>query len=207
MPSARQVDDPRPVARVTSLQVAHSIADDDIDIEHIAAIEAEFSDNPGKRSLKEPDSKPEKKLKTDTVINSDEFPEDIDCFIDEDEEYLKEMEAQFDAQSENIGPVKTSSEPFVYIKQINDMKDSDKVGSVFKVKAQIMKLLSKLSVGKDGWSLRCTLIDGTGNIDVDFTSDVLSKLVGFTPQEMNDLKKKMASIPALKEKAVSVSTY
>ncbi|KAL0870924.1 hypothetical protein ABMA27_004753 [Loxostege sticticalis] len=203
MPSARQVDDPRPVARVTSLQVAHSIADDDIDIEHIAAIEAEFSDNPGKRSLKEPDSKPEKKLKTDTVINSDEFPEDIDCFINEDEEYLKEMEAQFDAQSENIGPVKTSSEPFVYIKQINDMKDSDKVGRVFKVKAQIMKLLSKLSVGKDGWSLRCTLIDGTGNIDVDFTSDVLSKLVGFTPQEMNDLKKKMASIPALKEKAVS----
>ncbi|XP_028167377.1 recQ-mediated genome instability protein 1-like [Ostrinia furnacalis] len=201
MPPARQVDDSRPVARVTSLQVASTIADDDIDLDHIAAIEAEFSTNPGKRQLTHLDLKPEKKLKTEVVNNPDDYPDDND-FLDEDEDYLKEMEAQFDAQTAK-GPVKASSEPFVYIKQINDMKHSDKVGRVFKVKAQIMKLLSKLSVGKDGWSLKCTLIDGTGNIDVDFTSDVLSKLVGFTPQEMNDLKKKMASNPALKEKAVS----
>lgn len=64
---------------------------------------------------------------------------------------------------------------------------------------------SQLSVGKDAWSLKCTIVDGTGSIDADFTSDILSKLVGFTPQEMNQLKKQMVNNPALKAKAVEVS--
>ncbi|CAH0755601.1 unnamed protein product [Diatraea saccharalis] len=205
----------RPVAVVTSLQVAHSMpdADDDIDIDDIAAIEAEYC-NPGKRPLNDNNSKPDKKLKTDiknTVNRADEYPDDDECFFGEDEDYLREVEAQMEAQEKGStqkceGPMVLSAEPYVYIKQINDMNEANKSGRVFKVKAQIMKLLSKLSVGKDGWSLRCTLIDGTGCIDVDFTSDVLSKLVGFTPQEMNLMKKQMATDLTVKEKAVLVST-
>ncbi|XP_049876094.1 recQ-mediated genome instability protein 1-like [Pectinophora gossypiella] len=208
----------RPVARVTpsstNIQTTstNGFAEDDIDIDQIAAIEAQF-DNSGKRPSSEKSSKPEKKIKMDTVNTTDDYPNDDDLF-DEDEEYLREMEANFDAAEgaakisskskvEPKFPINISAEPFVYIKQINELSNEDKTGRVFKVKGQIIKLLSKLSVGKDGWSLRCTLVDGTGTIDVEFTSNVLSKLVGYTPQEMNQLKKQMMTKPELKEKAVS----
>lgn len=109
-------------------------------------------------------------------------------------------------RNELIEPVKypltIPPEPYVYIKQILDLPESERVGRVFKVKAQIMKLLSKLVVGKDNWNLKCTIIDGTGTLDVEFTSEVLSELVGFTPQEMNQLKKEMVSKPEVREKAV-----
>ncbi|XP_073967026.1 recQ-mediated genome instability protein 1-like [Choristoneura fumiferana] len=198
--------DPRPVAVVTSVQVAN-FADDDIDVDQLAAIEAQIS-NPSKRSLTDTThTSTEKKLKMDntsTVNRVEDYPEDNDLFA-EDEDYLRELENKFDASYNTPKvkfPVPVSSEPFVYIKQINDMRESEKAGRVFRVKGQIMKLLSKLSVGKDGWSLRCTIVDGTGSIDVDFTNNVLSKLVGFTPQEMNQLKKQMATKPELKQKAV-----
>ncbi|KAL4705814.1 hypothetical protein ACJJTC_006534 [Scirpophaga incertulas] len=203
VPRSRAEPDPRPVARVTSLQVAHSMADDDINIDDIAAIEAEYCSNPVKRSLKEPDNKPEKKLKSE-VNRSDEYPDENDFFLNEDEDYFNEVEAQFEGhERKQNGPVVVSSEPFTYIKQINDLQALDREGRVFKIKAQIMKLLSKLSVGKDGWSLRCTLIDGTGSIDADFTSEVLTRLVGFTPREMNQMKRQMVSDPTVKEKTVA----
>lgn len=132
-----------------TFQVANSIPDEDFDVD-MAALEAEF-DNPGKRPLRDVDTKPEKKQKIEPYVPTntvDDYPDDLDCFADEDEDYLKEIEAEFDAQECKgaKGPVVVSSEPFVYIKQINDMKEADRVGRVFKVKAQIMKLLSKLSV-------------------------------------------------------------
>lgn len=152
------------------------------------------------------------KIDLTNIVNTvDDYPDDNDVFINEDEDYLREIENEFDARniqpcsSNNKSPISVSAEPYVYIKQINDLPESKRAGRVFNVKGQIMKLLSKLSVGKDGWSLKCTIVDGTGSIDVDFTSEVLSKLVGFTPQEMNQLKKQMAIKPELKDKAVCVS--
>lgn len=240
MPPPAQTFDPpldhRPVARVTSLQVASAFNDDDIDIDQLADIEAQITEVPTKRSLTNQHSNPEKKIKIDLTTNVtttkidlttdvntakvdltanvntiDDYPDDCDVFINEDEDYLREMEDQFDARnnqpcnSRDKDPISLSAEPYVYIKQINELPESKRVGRVFKVKGQIMKLLSKLSVGKEGWSLKCTIVDGTGSIDVEFTSEVLSKLVGFTPQEMNQLKKQMATKPELKEKAVCVS--
>ncbi|XP_063537349.1 recQ-mediated genome instability protein 1-like [Cydia strobilella] len=190
-------DPPRPVAIVTSVQQAN-FADDDIDIDQLADIEAQLTN---KRSLPDDRSKPEKKLKIDpidTINRVEDYPDDNDLFA-EDEDYLRELESKFDTDS---GPVQISSEPFTYLKLINEMREIEKAGRVFRVKAQIMKLLSKLSVGKEGWSLRCTIVDGTGSLEVDFTNNVLSKLVGYTPQEMNQLKKQMATNPQLKEKAV-----
>lgn len=215
----------RPVAIVTSLQVASFNDEDDaIDIDQLAAIEAQMSENPGKRYLNEGTSNPEKKLKlnkTSSVTETskitplaptnrfDDYPDD-NIFIEEDEDYLRELEADIDAKQNklysNTHKVKNvSPEPFVYIKQINEMADSEKAGRVYKVKAQIMKLLSKLAVGKDGWSLKCNIVDGSGSLDVDFTSDVLSKLFGFTPQEMNQLKKEMATKPEIKAQVGAVS--
>lgn len=204
----------RPVERGNSLPTPTTFAEDDIDIDQLAEIEAQFTDNSAKRQLDTAERNPGKKLKMDSMVTTnrvDDYPDENDIFMEEDEDYLRLMEEKFDAENSkptftaNKGPITVSSEPYVYIKQINDMKESDRIGKVFKVKGQIMKLLSKLSVGKDAWSLRCTIVDGTGCIDVDFTSDVLSKLVGFTPQEMHDIKKRMSTEPAMKEKAVSVS--
>ncbi|CAG4994612.1 unnamed protein product [Parnassius apollo] len=196
---------------VVNNQELDTFVEDDIDVDQLAAIEAQFTENPGKRPLTDNSSNPEKKAKMNpnTVVNSiDEYPEDED-FIIEDEDYIKEMEAKFDAHDRGVSdcvnktPITLPKEPFVYIKQINELSVNEKSGKVFKVKGQIMKLLSKLSVGKDGWTLKCAIVDGTGSMDVDFTSDVLSKLVGFTPLEMNQIKKQMATKPELKEKAVS----
>ncbi|XP_068617889.1 recQ-mediated genome instability protein 1-like [Battus philenor] len=191
----------------TSMQT-ETFADDDLDMEQLAAIEAQFVEHPAKRPLYDSNSRPEKKIKVNTEDNSaDDYPADDDLMF-EDEDYLREMEAQFDAQDhelnerDNRAPVQVSKEPFVYIKQIKELSDTQLSGKVFKVKAQIMKLLSKLSVGRDGWSLKCEIVDGTGTLNVDFTSDVLSELVGLTPIEVNRIKKHMATKPEMKEKAV-----
>ena len=187
-----------------------NFADDEIDVDQLAALEEQFIDNnTGKRPLVTENTNPEKKLKP--TVNEDEYPDENDIFFAEDEEYLRELESEIDSRNndfntpQNTGPNTVSSEPFVYIKQIKDMNESDRVGKVFKVKGQVMCLLSKLSVSKEGWSLKCTIVDGTGNLDVEFTSEVLSKLVGYTPQEMTAIKREMATKPELKEKAITVS--
>ncbi|XP_023942791.2 recQ-mediated genome instability protein 1-like [Bicyclus anynana] len=199
---------------------ASNFADDDIDVDELSAIEAEYSDSRVRRPLDDSTHQPEKKMKidlttnTNTVDNSnrnpttntaDDYPDDADmCF--EDEDYLREMEAQFDAK-ENVfnsdspkTPIRVASEPYVYIKQILDMNEESRAGRVFKVKGQILKLLSKLLVNKEAWTLKCTIVDGTGCLDVDFTSDVLSKLVGFTPPEMVKLRKEISGKPEIKAK-------
>lgn len=201
----------RPISTTDYAQVANF--DDDIDFNQLEELEAQFTENPAKRSLTHENPKPEKRLKmshVETINKVEDYPSAADLFQDEDD-YLRELEADFDAKEQEMynpkpqGPITINPEPFIYIKQINDLAEESKRGKVFRVKGQIMRLLSKLSVGKDGWSLRCTIVDGSGSIDVDFTSEVLSQVVGYTPQEMNQMKKQMSSQPDLKEKAVTVS--
>ncbi|XP_046969732.1 recQ-mediated genome instability protein 1-like [Vanessa cardui] len=221
-----------------------NFVEDEIDMEQLAVIEAQYSSALTKRRSEDDMANPDKRIKRDPVSssNNDDYPDDNDMFF-EDEEYLKELEAKFDekeneqfntdfnnrgdrpesnginnpmtASSNNTAStskdrsepisrsIRPSSEPFVYIKQINDLSELERTGKVFKVKAQILKILSKLTVGKEGWSLSCTIVDGTATIDVDFSSDVLSKLVGFTPQEMIQMKKQMAKNAQIKDAAVS----
>ncbi|CAH2247884.1 jg12245 [Pararge aegeria aegeria] len=217
----------RPNSRVTA--PVSNFADDEIDFDELSAIEAQYSDSRVKRPLDEGSHKPEKKLKMDSITNTntfhfpddnnfeskpptantvDDYPDDVDISF-EDEEYLREMEANFDARENGLSSdnykdqIPMSSEPYVYIKQIQDLSEQSKVGRVFKVKGQILKLLSKLLVSKEAWTLKCTIVDGTGCLDVDFTSDVLSKLVGFTPQEMIQLRKQIGSKPEVKAKVES----
>ncbi|XP_013140846.1 PREDICTED: recQ-mediated genome instability protein 1-like isoform X2 [Papilio polytes] len=183
--------------------------DDDIDVDQLAAIEAQILDNPNKRISDENYSRPDKKAKINenTVNCVDDYPDDEDIMF-EDEDYIRDMEAQFDAHDIELNahinkdPKPVSVEPFVYIKQINELSESEREGKVFKVKGQIIKLLSKLFVSKEGWSLKCAIVDGTGSLDVDFTSDVLSKLVGLTPVEMNQIKKEIATKPELKKQTI-----
>lgn len=159
-------EDSRPVARVTSIQVS-AFNDDDIDFEQLEAIEAQFDNEPamdannvrnrmesqmehsGKRPLQNSNNNPEKKLKMELNTSSD-YPDDNDLLF-EDEDYMNEMEAKFDREEISAfegskDPVAVSSEPFVFIKQINDLTESQRAGRVFKVKGQIIKLLSKVSL-------------------------------------------------------------
>ncbi|XP_041982113.1 recQ-mediated genome instability protein 1-like [Aricia agestis] len=175
-----------------------NFGDDDIDFEQIEALEAQFTDNPVKRPMLDDNPKPEKKLKiTPEPANTvDDYPNEDDLFQDEDD-YFRDMEADLITHEQ--------ANPFVQIKDIISLPEERRKGKVYKIKGQIMRLLSKLSVGKDGWSLRCTIVDDnddSSSLDVEFTSDVLSEVVGYTPQEMNQIKKQMATQPELKEKAV-----
>lgn len=161
------------------------------------------TDKPCKRLSDNGNYQPEKKIKLNNV---DDYPDENELF--EYEEYLGELDINFDRRDREVlqkYPVGITTDPFVYIRQLNELNVADRAGKVFKIKGQIMKLLSKISVGKEGWSLKCTLVDGTGAIDVAFTSDVLSNLVGITPQEMTAIKKEISKKPELKEKTVAVS--
>lgn len=174
----RSFEDSRP-ARVTSIQVS-AFNDDDIDFDELEAIEAQFDISPstntnnvknrtdsqiehsGKRPLQFSCDKPEKKLKTELNASSD-YPEDDDLIF-EDEDYLNEMEAMFDKKERSRfeGPEErkvASAEPFVFIKQINNLSASERMGRVFKVKGQIIKLLSKVSLSI-GITLLMTFTEG-----------------------------------------------
>ncbi|XP_050347554.1 recQ-mediated genome instability protein 1-like [Nymphalis io] len=237
------VETAHPVISHEQIEPMSNFVEDEIDLEEIDVIEAQYSGTLTKRRSEDDISNPDKRIKRNCVSSSnnvDDYPDDNDMIF-EDEEYLKELEAKFDereneivafnsngsnnglsrSESNNLSDVmsastskddrsqlpsrsiRPSSEPFVYIKQINELDEMERIGKVFKVKAQILKILSKLTVGKEGWSLSCTIVDGTGSIDVDFSSDVLSKLVGFTPQEMIQMKKQMATNAEVKDAAVS----
>lgn len=68
-----------------------------------------------------------------TSNTNEDYPNDEDlCF--EDEDYLREMEAKFDEREKDLSSNKpkaqitVSSEPFVYLKQIEDLSESQKAG-------------------------------------------------------------------------------
>lgn len=184
---------------------------------HIDQLEAQVSN---KRSrINSPDGVVGKKLKrsdefdtnlariseddSDIPTTIEDYSDAPHMFLNEDEELLREIEAKMDEEIGPKYPIYVNPEPFIYIKQINALNKTEVFGEVFKVKAQILKLLDKLSGSKGVWSLKCTLVDGTGCLDVEFTSEVLSEIVGFTPSDMKQLKKDMVSKPELMEKAVT----
>ncbi|PNF37706.1 hypothetical protein B7P43_G11460, partial [Cryptotermes secundus] len=101
-------------------------------------------------------------------------------------------------------PVVTSSNPFVYLSQIETPVEGR---TVFTVKAFIMTLLSQMTYGRDGWHLIVKLCDGSKNIDARLSSDVLEKLIGFSRAEMLTMRQEMPNNPLLKEKLKNVSLY
>ncbi|XP_069699874.1 recQ-mediated genome instability protein 1-like [Periplaneta americana] len=96
----------------------------------------------------------------------------------------------------------TNSIPFVYLIQIKSK--TFECRRVFTVKAFVMTLLSTLAHGRDGWKLRVELCDGSSNLDVQLSSEVLEKLIGFKTEEMRDLVKQIPSNPSIKEQLKNI---
>ena len=166
--------------------------DIDVDPQELDKIEAQFNEK-----LNESDDivmPPEKKLKTD---RNDEFPNDDDdlVLLNSNEEHFSDVDEN-DVFNEN-------SNEIINIKDIN--KINDKAYKTFIVKAKIANILSKLSVTREFWKLNCNITDDTDNIDVNFSNEVLQRVIGYTPNEMYKLRKQIESQPELKEKGNSVS--
>ncbi|KDR08209.1 RecQ-mediated genome instability protein 1 [Zootermopsis nevadensis] len=94
-------------------------------------------------------------------------------------------------------PILTDSKPFVYLSQV---KTPVKSRTVFTVKGFVMTLLSQMTFGKDGWHLLVKVCDGSSNLDVRLSSDVLEKLMSFSRAEMLAMKQEIPDNPVLKEK-------
>ncbi|XP_067000187.2 recQ-mediated genome instability protein 1 [Anabrus simplex] len=99
-----------------------------------------------------------------------------------------------------VDPFKLSADPFVYLSQLTNCA-SVCVPTTFIIKGFILTLLSRLSVANsNNWQLKAKVCDGSASLDVDFSSDVLEKLIGFSPTEMMAMKRDIAKNPLLKEK-------
>lgn len=164
--------------------------DIDVDPQEIDKIEAQFSEK--LNSTDDIVMPPEKRLKID---RNDEFPDDDDLAVlqDYDEEHFSDID-----ESEIFKEKDT-----VHIKDIN--KINEKSFKKFTVRARIVNIRSKLSVTRDRWKLSCNITDDTDNLDVNFSNEVLEKVIGYTPKEMYELKKQIKTQPDLKEKGSLVS--
>lgn len=104
-------------------------------------------------------------------------------------------------------PIKVDRNPFIYIKQLLGIPERLKTHKTFIVKAQIFKIVGKLSFHNEQWILKCTLVDGSGSLDVDMESQLLSEIIGLTPEKMMNIKKRISSEPQLKNMVRDVSRF
>lgn len=79
------------------------------------------------------------------------------------------------------------SPPFTYLSIL--MASKPKEVTTVQVKAFIVTLTGNLSSSGGMWSITAKISDGTAYLDVDFVDEILSSLIGFSVQEMKQLKK------------------
>ncbi|XP_063769864.1 recQ-mediated genome instability protein 1 [Pseudophryne corroboree] len=80
-----------------------------------------------------------------------------------------------------------SSPPFTYLSAVFSNK-SDTIKYV-KLKSFIVTLNGNLTSSSGFWCIKAKISDGTGYMDVEFSNDVLTKLIGFSVPEMKILKR------------------
>ncbi|XP_063311066.1 recQ-mediated genome instability protein 1 [Pelobates fuscus] len=84
--------------------------------------------------------------------------------------------------------------PFTYLSLILTNKCTEM--KLVNLKAFIVTLNGNLTSSGGYWNIRAKISDGTGYLDVDFSDNVLRKLIGFSVPEMKTIKKD----PSQKEK-------
>ncbi|KAM9329577.1 recQ-mediated genome instability protein 1 [Gastrophryne carolinensis] len=79
------------------------------------------------------------------------------------------------------------SPPYTYLSAVfNDKSGTDKE---IKLKSFIVTLTSNLTSSSGDWSIKAKISDGTGYLDVEFSNEVLTKLIGFSVTEMKKMKR------------------
>lgn len=119
--------------------------------------------------------------------------------IEDDMAFMEELDTE---NKEVKIPLIETVEPFVYIKQLLDSREKI-TNEKYTVKARFTRVIERINVSKDkGWSMQFEISDGTGNMVVDFLSDVLEAVMGLSPAEaleekMNVKRKKLISFEKL----------
>ncbi|KAM4709935.1 recQ-mediated genome instability protein 1 isoform 1-T2 [Discoglossus pictus] len=77
--------------------------------------------------------------------------------------------------------------PFTYLSAVL----SNKISGIqcVKLKSFIVTLNGNLTNSGGRWNIKAKISDGTGYLDVEFSNDVLTKLIGFSVTEMKSMKK------------------
>ncbi|XP_059153882.1 recQ-mediated genome instability protein 1-like isoform X3 [Physella acuta] len=86
--------------------------------------------------------------------------------------------------------------PFRYLSELSSLKPP----ALLTVKAYISTLTNKLGCAEGNqWTLSCRINDGTATLDVDFSNDVLTKLIGFTAEESLMMRQKAKTDPGQRQ--------
>ncbi|XP_068093095.1 recQ-mediated genome instability protein 1 [Hyperolius riggenbachi] len=135
--------------------------------------------------------------------SGDAYDLDDDLFLEEEiQRELEEMDmdqgniinpnensstAVASATASNTQPVSVLDPPFTYLSAV--FNDKSGTNRQIKLKSFIVTLSGSLSNSGGVWSIKAKISDGTGYLDVQFSNDVLTELIGFSVAEMKRLKK------------------
>ncbi|NWV62983.1 RMI1 protein, partial [Malurus elegans] len=89
------------------------------------------------------------------------------------------------------------SPPFTYISLL--LAKKPETVTILKVKCFIVTLTGNLTSNNGSWGIKAKISDGSAYLEVDFSDDVLTSLIGFSVPEMNRLKKDPALRLKLKD--------
>ncbi|KGL97645.1 RecQ-mediated genome instability protein 1 [Charadrius vociferus] len=79
------------------------------------------------------------------------------------------------------------SPPFTYISLL--LAKNPETVTILKVKCFIVTLTGNLTSSNGSWGIKAKISDGSAYLEVDFSDDILTSLIGFSVPEMNRLKK------------------
>lgn len=89
------------------------------------------------------------------------------------------------------------SPPFTYISLL--LAKKPETVTILKVKCFIVTLTGNLTSSNGSWGIKAKISDGSAYLEVDFSDDILTSLIGFSVPEMNRLKKDPALHLKLKD--------
>lgn len=89
------------------------------------------------------------------------------------------------------------SPPFTYISLL--LAKKPETVTILKVKCFLVTLTGNLTSSNGSWGIKAKISDGSAYLEVDFSDDILTSLIGFSVPEMNRLKKDPALHLKLKD--------
>ncbi|XP_075067156.1 recQ-mediated genome instability protein 1 isoform X2 [Mixophyes fleayi] len=88
---------------------------------------------------------------------------------------------------DNVFSDHLSNPPFTYLSNV--LTNRSNTIKCVRLKSFIVTLNGNLTSSSGIWSIKAKISDGTGYLDVEFSNDVLTKLIGFSVPEMKKLKR------------------